>query len=505
MSGIPPAGALGRIARIRVLVVVLALAAVAAGAGVLAFALGDRDGTPEPRIIAQNPPPADAAELTLAEAWDAFERQLRAWGPGWRITSLASTDVNDRPEPSSGSDGRRAAWQAEAVDTATGEVRWLRLTGAALTDAAAPGLKTTSGAALPPDRPRIDSPGALEAALAARPSLGPGSDKAIGFHFSYGYDAASGRPALAVIGSVRGAPARVLVDPNDGTVLRAEVLDVSGGPILVSTDGGTHWGPAGLEGFVRAAASDPALGSEAPIYAAVWTGDALGLWRSIDGGRSWVRAAALPPSAGPVAHAVAVGVLDGAESVVVSTNSGLWAYRVASQRLEPIDSPGLVLALAVDDEGLWHAIAMRPGDPSSARHYVREPGAGSPWKESGPGFATALTAGADVRPYHQASGATVVAADGSLVRATPVGIERSEDGGASWQVVAPGSYESLTASPDGRVLYAVRYPGTVVRSADGGRTWEEAASLPTRDVALFAPAPSVVVAAGAGGFGWRPF
>ncbi len=479
MSGILPAGGRARIARSRAVVAVLACAVAAAGLAAVAFALGDRGDAPEPRIIVQDPPPADAAELTLAEAWEAFERQLEAWGPGWRITSLASTDVNDDPEPSSGSDGRRAAWQAEAVDAATGELRWLRLTGTVLTGAAAPGLKTAAGTVPPLDRPRIDSPRALEAALAARPSLGPGSDKAIGFHFSYGYDAASRRPALAVIGSVRGAPARVLVDPNDGSFLRAEVLDVSGGPMLVSTDAGEHWGPAALEGFLRALASDPGLGGEAPLYAAVWTGDALGLWRSIDGGRSWIRAAALPPSAGPLAHAVAVGVLDGAESVVVSTNSGLWAYSVASQRLDASDAPGLVLALAVDDKGLWHAVAMRPGDPSSARHYMREPGVGSPWKEAGPELATALTAGADVRPYHQASGATAVAADGSLVRATPVGIERSEDGGASWQVVAPGSYESLTASPDGRVLYAVRYPATVVRSADGGRTWEDVASLPT--------------------------
>ncbi|WP_288020670.1 hypothetical protein [Tepidiforma sp.] len=469
--------------------------------------LGAREGGGQDSgVVAARTPPANPAALTLREAWDATAEHIRGWGPTWKIAALASSDVYDRPDSTSGSDGRRVTWQAEVVDTPSGAVRWVRLTGGELVDAVAPGLTTLAGSAAGLERPAVDSPELLARALAARPSLGPGTDKAIGFHFSYGADPVAGRPAIAVLGATRGTPARVVLDPERGEVLRAEALQASGGPLLVSADRGRTWTAAGLEGLVRAVTADRAGGSEAPLYAAAWSGDALGLWRSADGGRSWARVAVLPASAGPAAHAAAAGVLDGQESVVVATNGGLWAYRVGSRRLEQIPAPGLVLDLAVDGDGRWHAAAMQPGDPASARAYTRDPDPGKGWVRAGDAPASALTSGPEVLPYDRATVRMAVASDGALVRTAAGGIEVSTTGGASWDGVAAGAFDLIVASPDGATLYAVRYPAVVMRSLDGGRSWEEVATVPgTRDAGLFAPTATVVLAARGGSFGWQPF
>lgn len=487
----------------------VALVAGLTATAVAVFA-GDvrNDGrAPQPEVIVQEQPPADAALLTLLEAWDRLEAALSAWGPSWRIASLASTDVHDQPAAASGRDGRRASWQAEVFDEQTGEVRWLRITGGALVDAASPGWVAPRGALTALERPAIDSPQAVEAALAAKPTFGPGTDKAVGFHFSYGRDASTGEVALAVLGAVDGQPVRVLFDPGSGAVRRAERLNVVGGGLLVSRDGGERWDRASLGGFVQAIVADAALGERAPLYAAVWDGDALALWRSPDGGASWARVAVLPPSAGPAAHAVAVGALEGAESVLIATNGGLWAYRIPSDRLEPVDAPGVVLALAVDADGTWHAIAMQPGDPSSARHYVRGPLPGAPWEEVGDGRVTALASGAGLAAYGGSGSGQLALLGGDVrVRATGTALERSADGGKSWELVAAGPFTAVIAVPGGSTAYAVRFPATLLRSEDGGRTWEEAAAIDApQGVELFAPLPGVLVAGLGAAFQWQPF
>ena len=151
-------------------------------AGMLAAGiLGAREGgRQDSGVLAARTPPANPAALTLLEAWDATAEHIQGWGPTWKIAALASSDVYDRPDSTSGSDGRRVTWQAEVVDTPSGAVRWIRLTGGELVDAVAPGLTTLAGSAAGLERPAVDSPELLARALAARPSLGPGTDKAIG-------------------------------------------------------------------------------------------------------------------------------------------------------------------------------------------------------------------------------------------------------------------------------------------------------------------------------------
>lgn len=68
-----------------------------------------------------------------------------------------------------------------------------------------------------------------------------------------------------------------------------------------------------------------------------------------------------------------------------------------------------------------------------------------------------------------------------------LGIIQSEDAGASWKPVSLTGVEDfhvLTAGDDG-VLYGVgSSKPNIVRSADGGRTWADGATLPVADLAL---------------------
>jgi photosystem II stability/assembly factor-like uncharacterized protein len=60
---------------------------------------------------------------------------------------------------------------------------------------------------------------------------------------------------------------------------------------------------------------------------------------------------------------------------------------------------------------------------------------------------------------------------------------RSEDGGATWEaLVLPGAYLGVVADADGRTLYGLRRDADdrafVVKSADGGLTWDEVSKVP---------------------------
>mgnify|MGYP001164749154 CR=1 FL=1 len=475
-----------------------------AAAGALTFA--GAQGGPSPGVLVQEPPPASPSPMTLLEAWDEIAAHLAQWGDAWRIGSLASSDVYDDPDEGAGGDGRRVTWQAEVFDARTGEVRWLRLTGGELVDARVPGWTAPPELLVPLERPTLDSPEALELAKAAKPSLGPGRDKAAGYHFSYGAVHAS-QPAIAVLGEAGGFTARVLVDPRSGTVLAAERLAVHGGGLYVSRDGGVTWDRSPLDGLVQAVVAD-AGGGDA-VYAVVWSGDDLALWRSVDAGGSWVRLAVLPSAAGPVAHAAAVGPLDGDEAVVVATNGGLWTYRIGTARLEQLPAPGLVVSLAVDGSGTWHAAAMEPGAPETLRVYRRSSANGAAWEPTANQGASDFATGPAPIPYDRGRGerlATLDAAGTTLLRATGAALEQSTDGGATWEAMLEGPFTDVVASPDGRSAVAVRYPGSLVASADGGTTWQDAAALPgAREVKLFAPRGGLYFAAIAGGFEWQPF
>lgn len=485
------------------------LVALAIGAAVVA----GRERA-DSRIVLHEEIPTAPGETSLLEAWDTAERTLEGWGSGWAITAFYSTDVHDVPGPASGSGGVRRTWQAESVGP-SGDIRWLRITGGVAVDAIEPGFESASARAVALQRPAVDSPEALRLALELRPGFSPGSDKAIGFHFSLSLDAESQRALLVVLGSTGGEPARILLEPETDTFVRAERLVIQGGGVSVSRDAGQTWHGSPLSGFVSGIAGDDAAGGHTgPAYAAAWSGDSLGLWRTADEGLSWARVAVLPASAGDVAHALAVGPVDGGLSVVVSTNGGLWSFDIASGTTTELQSPGLVLDLRFDRSGELHATAMRPRDPDSARHYIRVGSAA--WQLAGEGRATRLGPGASVAAIDGTGDVPGVprwlAFDDNGqrgLRVTEAGAEMSSDGGRTWQVALPGAVSSVAIAPgfaESGVALAALFPDVIMRSGDGGATWKATGAFSSRAGGeVFFTGRTVAFMTNGGGAEWRDF
>jgi hypothetical protein len=467
----------------------------AAGAAILVLAAGGVAAlTREPhdaRVILAAPPPRSPRELTLIEAWRLANETATAWDGSWSAVALYSTDVNDTPGPDSGALGRRRTWQADFVDEA-GNLRWLRLTDGVAVEAIEPGYSLQPSAGSDAPAPAIDSPELLAAALRERPALGPGTGKARGFHFVYGRDPSNGSWLASVVGEALAAPARVFLDPETGAFLRAERLTMRGGGLLASGDGGASWATSRLSGIVTAVAADTA-GEESPrrVFAAAWSGDSLGLWTSIDAGESWTRAAVLPPRAGPAAHALLAGPWDGAESVLLASNSGIWVYRIPDASLSVIESGGPVLDLAVDGNGSLHAILMQAEDPDSARHY-RWDASGSRWELMSQQRVTRFADGSQVAAFAETGdGQTILAESASgqfALRTTARGIESRVGAEERWELRQPGGVTSLAIAGDfdaSGLALAVLYPGAVVRTADYGASWQRVTEVPGRFAEVF--------------------
>lgn len=177
-----------------------------------------------------------------------------------------------------------------------------------------------------------------------------------------------------------------------------------------------------------------------------------GLLESRDGGRSW------QPTALSGADAMNVKTADGRLQIaghdvfLESTDGG------ATWQPVPNDLPGLDL----------HAFAADPADPDHAWTFATGFGlfettdAGRHWELRQPGNWASLTAYRDDER-------TVLLAVG------PQGLVRSVDGGASWETLSyPGAplAGGIAAAPDGSALYAATSSG-LRRSIDQGQTWSE--------------------------------
>lgn len=467
----------------------------AVGAAILVLAAGGAVAlTREPqsaRVILATPVPETSRELTLLEAWQLAEATASGWDGHWSITALLSTDVNDAPTPDTGTSGRRRTWQADLVNDA-GATRWLRMTNGVAVDAIDPGYAAMAVDGGPSRPPAIDSPDLLALALREHPALRPGADKAHGYHFAYAPDPLTGRWLASVSGEAIGAPARVLIDPDAKAVVRAERLAMRGGGLLVSRDAGESWAESRLSGVVTAIAADAAAVQVTPrVFAAAWSGDSLGLWATSDAGQSWARVAILPGPAGPSARAMVAGPWDGADSVLLATNDGVWVYRIPDGSLGVIETGGPVLDLAVDGNGSLHAILMQAGDPDSARHY-RWDASGSRWELMAQQRVTGFADGSQVAAFAETGdGQTILAESASgqfALRTTARGIESRVGAQERWELRQPGGVTSLAIAGDfdaSGLALAVLYPGAVVRTADYGASWQRVTEVPGRFAEVF--------------------
>lgn len=495
--------------------VLLLLAAVAAAlaVGVAAVASVRRD---ESTVIIQEPVPQTPLEVTLVEAWDVATSTFERWGGTWAVAAIYSTDVNDVPAATAGENGRRRTWQVEAVNS-DGKLRWIRITSGIAVDAIEPGYGAREAGLAGLDRPSMDSPEAVSIARQERAALVGGQDKAQGIHTGYAVDLKTGRALLFVSGSIAQNPARLLIDPSTKALVRAERLIVQGGGLSVSRDAGLAWHESPLSGVISAVASDPIDSRAFPLtFAVAWSGENLGLWRTIDGGQSWSRAALFPAEAGPVAHGLVVGPFGGADAALIGTNSGVWVYNIADSRLALLAPSGPVLDLALARDGTAHSIIMQVAAPQTARHYIWFGSAPGEWRAASDELVTRL---AEVGPSIEAFDPSAAPdaprwlAFGDSgqrgLRAAPSGIESTVDGGANWELVKPGNPLRLVAAPDfdaSGVALAALFPDLVVRTSDAGQTWKTVKTMPDRNGGrvFFAGAKQAFIAS-AGSAIWQEF
>jgi len=224
----------------------------------------------------------------------------------------------------------------------------------------------------------------------------------------------------------------LVIDPQDPLTTYAG----AGGGVYKSIDGGAHWAPAqnGLpqgvpEQFIVAAlAIDPS--APGTLYAALESGG-VGVYKSIDGGASWLPAGSPPPLSG--LRAIAVDPRS-PRTVVAGGGTGIWK--------------------TVDGGATWTRINQGLPDRVSVNALSIDPGP-----------ARALYAGT-----------------------YSTGVWRSRDGGATWEAASQGlsdpDVQALAVDPAGSgALYAgtssLTALGGVFKTGDGGASWSAAVHGPS--------------------------
>ncbi len=323
----------------------------------------------------------------------------------------------------------------------------------------------------------------------------------------HAYLPAQDKPYETASGTFRELKYRLIGPAAGGRVSRA--TGVAGNPLVYyaatasggvwkSTDGGYRWKPIFDEqpsssiGSIAVAPSDPNViyvgSGEANIRGNVAAGN--GIYRSIDGGKSWshvwkqegqVGTVVVHPRNPDIAFAAVLGHAFGPNpqrGVYRTLNGGRTWERVlykddntgASDVCFDPSNPNILLA------GMWQARrypwGMTSGGPGSGLYVSRD--AGSTWKQineknglpKGPlgkiGVAVAPTDGR--RVY-------------ALIEAEEGGLFRSDDGGESWTLANGGRgtrqrawyYSTLTIDPSNPdVIWFPQVP--MLRSIDGGLT-----------------------------------
>ncbi len=177
-----------------------------------------------------------------------------------------------------------------------------------------------------------------------------------------------------------------------------------------------------------------------------------GLSESRDGGRTWL---ALPISQDAMAMRPAD---DG--SIVIAGHEVLTASRDGGTTWTSIsaDLPSLDI----------HGFTRDPADPARMWAYLAT---GGLWESTDFGTHwTRVRAGNVLYPFALRTGSGT-----RLLGVDATGLIASDDGGHTWTSLgSPPTYPmtSLTATPDGRVMYAGS-PDGLFRSSDGGRSWSQ--------------------------------
>jgi photosystem II stability/assembly factor-like uncharacterized protein len=245
-----------------------------------------------------------------------------------------------------------------------------------------------------------------------------------------------------------GLPSAIAVDPRNAAIVYASFPSSAG--VYKSSDGGAHWAKSsdGLTSQVFALAVDPTDG--ASLYAC---GSASAMFKSTNGAASWTR---LDTGTSGLTCA-ALEVSPSAPSTILTATGG-------------------ATLLSRDGGASWSAVAGIPDtgasavafDPASAEtflaalaiHMLRTTDGGATSVVSESGLTAFVTRAVAVDPRDDA----VVYAGG------PGGFARSADHGRTWSLSTALQPAKIAVDANASTLYAITGT-TVQRSIDGGITW----------------------------------
>lgn len=283
-----------------------------------------------------------------------------------------------------------------------------------------------------------------------------------------------GGPAQSVVGSGRFAYA------------------TTAGGLVASQDGGRTW-------------SLVATAPRRPYVLALQPGDGRHLWvaalapdrddftpggvfETRDGGATWLdRTAGLRLPAGQLRFVSGFAFIPADGTPLAATQQGLlvlgdtWTVRSLPE------SQVLSLAFVPGEASTVLASVFSPTQPSSPTGILRSEDGGLSWTSAAPGFAP--------------SQFVFDARNPQRVLATAQTVVRSADGGRSWDAVdAPRDIVALAALADGS--FAAAGESGVLRSRDGGATWQRTALVKNALLGLASPGGTRVLVAGDRGL-WR--
>jgi photosystem II stability/assembly factor-like uncharacterized protein len=291
------------------------------------------------------------------------------------------------------------------------------------------------------------------------------------------YLAAPEAPAVSAARAVSVAPVVYplsvsFVSASSGWLLGVTSDDCSASTGLVlreTTDAGLRWSaviapPAGWS------CAGPSDGVSEVSFASSRNGWAYGpgLWATHDSGRTWRRI----PVGGASVDAMAASA--DREIAVFSTTGGsdyrVYTSPVGTDDWRPV--PGASgTDLAVDQASV--AVAGRTGYVISGQRMLSGPVDGSrPWRRYTVPCGTLGRVDSTVAagPAHE----VIVTCGASGAHPTPSQVLRSLDGGKTWQrladVVLYDPASSISVAPDGTILVVGIYNGALV-SRDGGASW----------------------------------
>lgn len=262
---------------------------------------------------------------------------------------------------------------------------------------------------------------------------------------------------VSSVGAVEVAPSNPdVVYVGTGDMITGGTFDRGNG-VWKSTDAGLTWTHVGLAGtaHIQTMLVDPGTPDVLLVGAlgdATTPGDARGVFRSTDGGRSWARTLALGPEVGVAKLARAFDV----PNVVFATTMrhvvppGYGQERLRSWQL------GSAADTGAPTTQVWKSL-------DGGATWARVPGAGLPRLSGRTSIAVAMRTGAQ-----------------RLFLVTNEGLWRSDDGGASWRRMAAdddrirngqGGYScGVYVDPqDPDLVYT--FNTAAYRSTDGGRTF----------------------------------